>query len=188
VAFTAFYDASVLYPAPLRDLLMRLALTDLFRAKWSALVHEEWMAALLHDRPDLTRQQLERTRQLMDVHVRDCLVEDFESLINALHLPDPRDRHVLAAAICGRADVIVTRNLRDFPADTLTPYGIVAQHPDTFITHLIDLNPGAVVEAAREHRASLRNPPKDVEEYLSTLERQGLTQTAIELRSYASML
>ena len=146
------------------------------------------METLLRDRPDLTRQQLERTRQLMDAHVRDCLVEDFEGLIDALHLPDPNDRHVLAAAIRGRADVIVTRNLRDFRPDALTPYGIAAQHPDTFITHLLDLNPGAVVGAAREHRASLRHPPKDVEEYLSTLERQGLTQTAAELRGYASVL
>jgi predicted nucleic acid-binding protein len=188
VAFTAFYDASVLYPAPLRDVLLWLALTDLYRAKWSAQVHEEWMETLLRDRPDLTRQQLERTRRLMDAHVRDCLVEDFESLIDTLTLPDPDDRHVLAAAIRGRADVIVTRNLRDFPADTLTPYGIAAQHPDTFIIHLIDLNPDAVVGAAREHRASLKHPPKDVEEYLSTLERQGLTQTVVALRSYASEL
>lgn len=185
---TAFYDASVLYPAPLRDFLMRLALTDLYRAKWSAKVHEEWTGVVLRDRPDLRPEQLERTRRLMDAHVRDCLVEHFESLIDSLDLPDPNDRHVLAAAIRGRADVIVTRNLKDFPADKLEPYGIEAQHPDTFITHLIDLDPGAVVGAARGHRASLRNPPKDVEEYLSTLERQGLTQTAAALRGYASVL
>jgi predicted nucleic acid-binding protein len=188
VAFTAFYDASVLYPAPLRDFLLRLALTDLYRAKWSARVHDEWMEALLRDRPDLTRPQLERTRRLMDAHVRDCLVEDFESLIDALTLPDPDDRHVLAAAIRGRADVIITRNLRDFPAETLAPYGIAAQHPDPFITHLLDLDAGAVVGAARAHRASLKNPPKEVAEYLDTLERQGLTQTAVELRGYASVL
>jgi hypothetical protein len=188
VVFTAFYDASVLYPAPLRDVLLWLALTDLYRAKWSARVHEEWMETLLCDRPDLSRPQLERTRRLMDAHVRDCLVEDFESLIDTLTLPDPGDRHVLAAAIRGRANVIVTRNLRDFPADTLMPYGITAQHPDIFITHLIALNPAAVVRAAHEHRASLKHPPKDVEAYLRTLERQGLPQTVVALRRYASEL
>jgi hypothetical protein len=97
--FTAFYDASVLYPAELRNLLMHLALTGLFRAKWSNAVHEEWIAALLRNRPDLTRQKLERMRVLMDKHAADALVSGYETLIEGLHLPDPKDRHVLAAAI-----------------------------------------------------------------------------------------
>lgn len=79
-SFTVVYDACVLYPAQLRDLLMHLAMTDLFRAKWSADIHEEWIAALLRERQDLRRDQLERTRQLMDSHVRDCLVTDYEHL------------------------------------------------------------------------------------------------------------
>ena len=183
---TAFYDASVLYPAPLRDLLMWLALTDLFRATWSAMVHAEWIRALLSDRPDLTREQLERTRALMDAHVRDALISGFEGLIASLYLPDPKDRHVLAAAITGRADVIVTRNLRHFPAAVLSPFGIEAQHPDAFIVHLLDLAPETVADAVRDHRASLRHPPKTVEAYLLTLERQGLPQTVMALRALAA--
>ena len=97
--FTAFLDASVLYPAPLRDLLMELAVADLYRAKWSNAVHEEWIRAVLHNRSDLTRAQLERTRDLMNAHVRDAIVTDFEELIDVLDLPDPDDRHVLAAAL-----------------------------------------------------------------------------------------
>ena len=127
MAFTALYDACVLYPAPLRDLLMHLALTDLFRAKWTDAIHEEWMRAVLETRPDLTREKLERTRNLMNAHVRDCLVTGYEGLIPGLPLPDPDDRHVLAAAIRGRADVIVTFNLKDFPATTLAPLGIETQ-------------------------------------------------------------
>ena len=65
-ALVAFFDANVLYPAELRNFLMYLALTGLFRAKWSNAVHEEWISNLLRNRPDLTRQKLERTRQLMD--------------------------------------------------------------------------------------------------------------------------
>ena len=72
--FTAFYDANVLYPAELRNLLMHLAMTGLFRAKWSAGVHEEWITALLRNRPDLSREKLERTRMLMDKHAEDALV------------------------------------------------------------------------------------------------------------------
>jgi len=72
--FTAIYDSCVLYPAPLRDLLMWLALSDLFRARWSNDIHEEWIRNLLEDRPDLTRERLERTRGKMNSHIRGCLV------------------------------------------------------------------------------------------------------------------
>jgi predicted nucleic acid-binding protein len=182
--FTAFYDANVLYPTELRNLLMHLALTGLFRARWSADVHEEWISNLLKKRPDLTRDKLERTRMLMDKHAVDALVTGYEDLIPALHLPDPDDRHVLAAAIRGHADVIVTMNLRDFPSNTISTFGIEAQHPDEFVLHLLDLAPVAVVAAAQDHRQSLKNPPKTVAEYLATLERQGLIQAASVLRQY----
>ena len=182
--FTVVYDACVLYPAPLRDLLMRLALTDLFRARWSDDIHEEWITNLLANRPDLTREQLERTRTLMNANVRDCIVQGYRDLIDGLDLPDPNDRHVLAAAIRARADVILTFNLEDFPADRLAEYGIEAQHPDEFVEHLIDLNQAKVCAAVEEHFQSLRNPPKTRDQYLDTLLRQGLPQTAVLLRSY----
>jgi hypothetical protein len=179
---TAFYDASVLYPSELRNLLMHLALTGLFRARWSAAVHQEWIGALLRRRPDLSRERLERTRMLMDLHASDALVTGYEDLIEDLQLPDPNDRHVLAAAIRGRADVIVTANLRDFPADVLGQFGIEPQHPDEFILCLLELAPELVAAAARDHRESLKNPPKTVEQYLAALKAQGLTQTGSALR------
>lgn len=182
--FGAFYDANVLYPAELRNLLMHLALTGMFRAKWSATVHEEWMSSLLENRPDLTRQQLERTRQLMDQHVADALVTGYEDLIPGLYLPDPSDRHVLAAAIRGRADVIVTTNLKDFPLECLAPYALEAQHPDTFVMHLLDLAPEVVLAAAQRHRQSLKNPSYAAAEYLKILARQGLTQSVSVLRGF----
>jgi hypothetical protein len=161
---------------------MYLALTGLFRARWSDAVHDEWINALLKNRPDLSRVKLERTRMLMDKHADDARVTGYENLMAGLTLPDPKDRHVLAAAICGRADVIVTTNLRDFPIASLSPFGIEAQHPDEFILHLIGLAPGAVAASARQHQQSLKNPPKTVAEYLETLERQGLTLTVSALR------
>ena len=171
---TAFYDANVLYPAKLRNLLMHLALTGLFRARWSAEVHEEWIRNLLKNRPDLRRKQLERTRALIDKHALDALVTGYERLIPDLRLPDPDDRHVLAAAIRSKADVIVTINLRDFPCDITAPFGIEAQHPDDFVLTLLDLDTEAVVAAAESHRLSLKNPAKSLGEYLEALERQGL--------------
>ncbi len=186
--FTALYDACVLYPAPLRDLLMRLALTDLFRARWSNEIHDEWIRNVLANRRDLKREQLERTRELMNSHVRDSVVSGYEDLIDGLQLPDPGDRHVLAAAIRTRASVIVTFNLKHFPEDYLAKYGLEAQHPDEFITHLLDLNQGAICAAAKRHRAALKNLPKTVEEYLETLAKQQLPETVSRLREFAELI
>lgn len=186
--FTVVYDACVLYPAPLRDLLMQLALTDLFRAKWSNAIHEEWIRGVLRNRSDLKREQLEKTKTLMNAHVRDSLVEDFDNLIPMIQLPDPNDRHVVAAAIKARSDVIVTYNLKHFPIATLLDYGMEAQHPDEFIIHLIDLSPGVVCSAVNIHRKRLRNPPKTVEDYLDTLEQQELPRTVAYLRNFRDLL
>jgi len=186
--FVAVYDACVLYPAPLRDLLMHLAVSDLFRARWTSRIHDEWIRNLLVNRPDLTRAQLERTRDLMDASVPDCLVSGHESLEAALTLPDADDRHVLAAAILCQAGAIVTFNLKDFPAELLAPLGIIAQHPDEFVVHAFGINPAAVIAAVRDHRASLVRPPKSVEELLDCYLKQELVTTARLLRHYADYL
>lgn len=186
--FTALYDACVLYPAPLRDLLMRLAIADLFRARWTDEIHGEWIRSVLENRPDLTREKLERTRDLMNSHVRDCLVSGYEDLIEGLELPDADDRHVLAAAIRTRASVIVTYNLDDFPTDYLAKYGLEAQHPDEFITHLLDLHPAAVCSAAKSQRAALKNPPKTVDEFLEALAKQRLPETVSRLREFGELI
>lgn len=186
--FTAVYDACVLYPAPLRDLLMQLALTDLFRARWTDQIHEEWIRNVLKDRPDLSGAQLERTRDLMNKNVRDCLVVGHEGLIPGLSLPDPNDRHVLAAAIHCNAGVIVTFNLKDFPLERLEPYGVAAQHPDEFVADLIDLNQDMVCEAVKIVRARLGKPPVSAEQYLATLKQLGLAETVASLRAFSAPL
>ena len=187
-AFAAVYDACVLYPAPLRDFLMWLAMSGSFRARWSAQIYDEWRRNLLKNRTDLTAAQLNRTSQLMDDAVPDALVTGHEVLIEGLTLPDPNDRHVLAAAIRCNASVIVTFNERDFPADALAPFGIEVQHPDVFIDYLMDLDAAAVVGAARRQRAQLKSPPMPVERYLDVLLKQGLVQTTKALSAYQSVL
>jgi hypothetical protein len=118
----------------------------------------------------------------MNERADDCLVTGHETLIETLTLPDPNDRHVLAAAIVADAGVIVTCNLRDFPDDALEPFGIEAQHPDEFIRHLLDVAPDTVAEAVRNQQARLINPPVGMVELLALFERQGLFETASELR------
>jgi predicted nucleic acid-binding protein len=186
-SFTALLDACILYPFSLRDLFMRLALSEMFRAKWTEDIHDEWMRNVLSEHPHLT-QRLQRTRELMDTHVRDCLVTNYQGLIPALTLPDPDDCHVLAAAIVGRADVIVTFNLKDFPNSVLHPYDIEAQHPDVFIEHLLDLNKPKVCAAVQEARLALKNPPKTPDEYLAILEKQNLFKTVRILRECPDLL
>ena len=182
--FTVIFDACVLYPAPLRDLLMRLALTDLFRAKWTNQIHEEWIVNLLENRADLTREQLERTRDLMNSHLRDSLVEDYEDLIDSIELPDKDDRHVVAAAIKSGSSYIITYNLKDFPSATLDKYNISAQHPDEFIINQIDLNVAKVCEALAGQRSSLRKPPCSPDELLETLLKAGLTSSVNQLKHW----
>jgi hypothetical protein len=127
---------------------MHLALTGLFRAKWSAGVHEEWMAALLRNRPDLSREKLERTRMLMGQHAEDALVTGYEDLIEGCIFPIPTTGTCWPLQLRGRADVIVTSNVKDFPAEVLAHFEIETQHPDEFVVHLLDLAPGAVLAAA----------------------------------------
>lgn len=186
--FTVVYDACVLYPAPLRDFLMWLALSGCFRARWSERIHDEWKRKLLKNRPDLTAAQLDRTSALMDRAIPDAVVTGFETLIPGLVLPDPDDRHVLAAAVRCNASVIVTFNQRDFPDAALSEFRIEAQHPDEFIDNLFDLDQAAVVGAAQRQRAQLVKPKLDVERYLEVLLKQGLVQTTRALAPYRSIL
>lgn len=186
--FTAVFDACVLYPAPLRDFLMWLALSGRFRARWTALIHDEWVRNLLRNRPKLDPGQLQRTVDLMNKAVPDALVTGHEDLIDSLTLPDPDDRHVLAAAIRCNASVIVTFNERDFPAERLATFGIEVQHPDEFIDNLFDLDQAAVVAAAQKQRSTLKNPPIDADRYLEILLKQGLTRTVKDLAGFRSVL
>jgi predicted nucleic acid-binding protein len=186
--FTAVLDACVRYPAPLRDLLMSVAMTDQFRAKWTDQIQREWVHNLLANRPDLSEAQLQRTVALMNQAVPDCLVEHYEVLIDSLELPDPDDRHVLAAAIMCQADVIVTNNLKDFPQAVMDQYHIDVQSPDTFLNHLFDLNPGAFCTAVHEQRQRLRNPERTAEALLEIFYQQGLPMTVNKLKNVIELL
>ena len=186
--FTAVFDACVLYPAPLRDLLMSVALTDQFRARWTEHIHTEWTRNVLKDYPELDPAQIQRTVRLMNQAVPDCLVENYEGLIDSLELPDPDDRHVLAATIKCQADVIVTNNLKDFPADLLKPYDIEAQSPDTFLSHLFDLNPALFCSAVRQQRSRLKNPTRTADDLLETFYNQGLPLTVTKLKEVIDLL
>lgn len=146
------------------------------------MILDECFRNVLANRPDLKPESLERTRELMNDAVPDCLVTGFGALVEALDLPDPDDRHVLAAAICAGAQSIVTFNLKDFPEERLSPHNIEAKHPDDFVLDAIDLAPGLVTTVVSGQAAALRNPRRTVGELLDTLRDQGLVRSVAKLR------
>lgn len=184
----AVYDANVLYPAQLRDFLMRLAIGGVVRAHWTEQIHDEWSLNVHADYSDITWEELKRIRRLMDEALPGATVEDYEELAGDLSLPDPDDRHVLAAAIRIEADYIVTFNKRDFPPDRLGPHEIQAIKPDQFVALQYGRVPQKVIEVASKHRASLTQPPKGVEEYLDILREGGLNYSARLLEEHGDEL
>jgi predicted nucleic acid-binding protein len=186
--YTAVLDACVLCPAPLRDLLLSLAAGELFRARWTSLIQDEWVRNLAANRTDLQIDMLERAVAMMNTAIEDCSIEDFAYLIASLVLPDPDDRHVLAAAIAGHADAIVTFNLKDFPGAVANTYGIEIVHPDDFLTAQYDLNPVQVLSVVKKLRSRLRKPPKSADELIATYAQQGLAQFCEKLRQASGLI
>jgi len=135
------------------------------------------MRSVLRQRPGTRHEDLERVRERMNDHVSDSLVSGYEHLIPSIELPDPNDRHVVAAAHHAKARRIVTFNLRDFPAVRLDPWGLTAQHPDAFILDLLASDADKVRAAASKHHRFQQRPPFSLEEYLDMLSRQGLAET-----------
>lgn len=179
--FAVVYDACVLYPAPLRDLLLRVAQAGLVQARWSPTILDECFASIARERPDLAPERLARTRELMERALPAAMVHSYEPLVDGLQLPDPDDRHVLAAAIRAGAQAIVTFNLKDFPAESLARYDIDAKHPDEFVLDCLDLAPALVANCLREQAQALRSPPKSVAEVLAELRAGGLVQSVARI-------
>lgn len=178
----AVLDACVLYPSLLRDLLMHLGLTGLYQPKWTDRIQQEWQRSLLVRRPHIRVEQLRRTEMLMNQALPDARIVGYEDIIEGLELPDPDDKHVLAAAIRSGATAIVTANRRDFPTKHLAVFGIEALDPDVFICDLLDLNSALVIRAVRNARVSLRKPPFGTDEYLVCLQQAGLPSLTRELQ------
>jgi predicted nucleic acid-binding protein len=181
MSLVVVYDACVLYPASLRDLLLRFAVEELCHARWSEEILDEVFGNLRMDRPDLQPERLERTRRMMCEAVPDCLVQDHTHLIDFLELPDPNDRHVLAAAIYSGAAVIVTDNLHDFPEEALRPFGIEAVSADAFALQVLKAWPERVAAVIRQQSADLKKPPFTLGQLIEKLDANGLKRFAAEL-------
>lgn len=166
---------------------MRLAVTDLFKARWTDKIHDEWINNLSKNN-NIPINKLRQIKRLMDQNVRDAKVEGFDYLIPHLKLPDKDDRHVLAAAIHSKSDAIVTRNLKDFPIELLSEFDIEAIHPDDFIMYQFDLNTPLVIDCFKKQRAALKTPKYNPREFLDILLNQELPQTVDYLEGYSKLI
>ena len=185
--FSALLDANVLYPASIRDILLHFASEDLYKPKWTDKIHEEWIRNLLFNRQDLTKESLLSAQAAMDTAFPDANILQYESLITSLSLPDEDDRHILAAAIKDKVDVIVTFNTKDFPAEAVKDFDIEVQHPDNFVSNLIQLDESKAKKAFRNQVRNLKKPPKTGEEVLATLSNAGLPQSVVKLKALLSI-
>ena len=180
--FIVVYDANVLYPNTVRDLLIRISLAGMVQAKWTQQILDEALRTRTRNHPDTPPGKISRLRELINDAIPDCLITGHEALIDGLKLPDPDDRHVLAAAIKAGAQVIVTANLRDFPAGILEQWNIEAKSPDDFVLDQIDFSAKIVWACIQQIADSRKRPPETIEDVLRQLERSGLVESVATLR------
>ena len=163
-----------MFSANLRDTLLWPAFARIYKARFTNQIHEEWIHAVLRQRPHLTRGPLETTRDLMNSKIPNALVVNYEPLIDGLQLPDANDRHVLAAAIHAGCDRIITWNIADFPASTLEVHGLKTQTPDEFLCELLRDFPQDMLDSLKRQRTNLNRPPLAVEQFIENLRKQNL--------------
>lgn len=175
-------DANLLYPFHLRNLLVQLGVDAVIEPRWTARIHAEWIGNLVAA-GRVPRQRLLLTLDLMNGALPGAEVRGWEAHMDGLAVPDPDDRHVLAAALASNAATILTMNLRDFPAASPAPHGIDAAHPDNFLCGLHDADPEAMRSSTEAAHANLSRSVASWAAYLDVLEHQGLPRYARRLRS-----
>lgn len=176
VRFTCVVDTNVIYPIETRDILFWFAFYDLFTIKWSKHVFTEWCDVMR--RKGISEVEIRKRIDRANHAFPDALVNNYEELIEHLSLPDPNDRHVLAAAIKTNANLIVTNNLKDFPNTYLSKFGLKAINADDFLTDLIDINTIDALEAFKQLVLNRTNPEMDEYRVIAILRKQGLKNTA----------
>lgn len=176
--YKAVLDACVLVPIALADTLLRVAEKGLYRPLWSDRILAEAQAATAEIHPGIdVGKRFAQMREAFD----DALVTGWEELEPGIRLPDQDDRHVLAAAIRGGAQGIITANAKDFPAAALEPLGLEAVRPDDFLLDQLDLSPPTILQVIREQAARTRRPPLTSRDLATLLSRAGVPGFADEI-------
>ncbi|MFN0070585.1 MAG: PIN domain-containing protein [Chloroflexota bacterium] len=168
MAFVALLDANILFSAAVRDTMLRAAEKGLYRPAFTDEILNEMMGALIRQRPDLNAVRVERLAGVIRRAFPEALVTGYENLMPSMTNGEG-DRHVLAAAVRIGAAVIVTENVRDFPAESRAPFEIDVQTADEFLLHLWSLSPESMLTALQEQADDLRQPARDLDYVVETL-------------------
>lgn len=184
----AVFDACILYPFHLRNIVVQAAVDRLVEARWTDEIHEEWIRNLAANTPAVPIERLQVTRQLMNDALPAATIRGYESHISTVNLPDPDDRHVVAAGIAAGASVILTWNLRDFPAMELKKHGLRRQTPDAFLADLYDKAPDLMVGSLANARRNLNKTRVSAAGFLEILDNQKLDQLVKRVQNHSTDL
>jgi predicted nucleic acid-binding protein len=184
----AVYDACVLYPFHLRNLLVQCAVDRLVEARWTDEIHDEWIRSLAANAPATPLGHLIAARDLMNAALPNATVTNYQAYISSVTLPDPDDRHVVAAGVAAGASLIITWNVKDFPVRELARHKLRKQTPDAFLMELYAAVPGLVIEATRKARANLRKSKVSGAEFVGALERQKLKRFSAAVRRHLGQI
>jgi len=180
VGVDAVLDANVLFPSSLRDTLLRAASANMYRLHWTDDILEEVRRNLIAKR--MSDERANRLITQMRRASPDALVTMHQPHVT-LMTNDPKDRHVLAAAVVSKSSVVVTCNLRDFPPVALAPFGVEAQPPDDFLTDLLTQDADLMLRLLAEQARDLRRPQKTFSELLDILAQHAPSFVSLVRRS-----
>jgi hypothetical protein len=184
----AVFDACILYPFHLRNVVVQAAVDRLVEARWTDAIQEEWIRNLAADAPAIPIERLQVTRRLMNDALPTATVTGYEEHIREVTLPDPNDRHVVAAGITAKALLILTWNSRHFPASELKKFGLRKMTPDAFLHGLFDEIPDLVIGSLAHARRNLSKTRVSAPDFISILNGQKLVELAKRVEKYASDL
>jgi hypothetical protein len=184
----AIYDACILYPFHLRNVVVQGAVDGLVDARWTDAIHDEWTRNLVANTSGLSIERLEVTKRLMNAALPDATVAGYEKHIRAINLPDPDDRHVAAAAIEAGASMIVTWNLRDFPVVELKKHGLMRLSPDALLVGLYEQAPDMTVASLAHARRNLSQSRVSALDFIGILRDQKLGRLAAHIEKHRDEL
>jgi hypothetical protein len=179
----AVFDACILYPFHLRNIIIQAAADDLIEARWTDEIHDEWVRNVASAR-DVSMAKFQHLRHFMNETLPTAMVTGYRDHIPAVNLPDPDDRHVVAAGIAGGATAILTWNLRHFPVKELEKFGLRRETPDIFLSDIYDQFPDSIIASLAEARRNLTRTNVSAPDFIDILHRQRLVQLAMRAQGH----
>jgi PIN domain len=184
----AVFDACILYPFHLRNIIVQAAVDGLVGARWTDEIHNEWIRNLAAGAPAIPVGRLQNTRRLMNDALPTAMVSGYEDHVPMVTLPDPNDRHVVAAGIAAGASIILTWNLRHFPANELKKFGLRKQTPDAFLSELYDKVPDLTIGSLANARRNLNKSRVSASDFIDILANQKLRRVAERAQKHVADL